>query len=214
VTDERPTADLPAHPIPTSHVLAKKDASHESSSSAVFTLSLVTLSYLIVAVLGIAAARPDYSHVRDTISQLGESGARLGRLTSYGVFVPVGMALAVVAYLAVPIDRDVALLAAALTAGYLGAGLFRCDPGAPSRGSWRQRVHNAFGRVQYLGGAYALYRLAVQAGPLTPAPALVVVIVSAVTFVPGQWRARGLLQRIAELTLFISLALSLRRSGA
>lgn len=179
-----------------------------------FALSLVTLSYLTVAVLGIASARPGYSHVRDTISQLGESGARFGRLTSYGVFVPVGVALAVLAYLSVPIDGDVALLAAALTAGYLGAGFFRCDPGAPSRGSLRQRVHNAFGRVQYLGGAYALYRLAVQAGPLTPAPALVVVLVSAVTLVPGNWRVRGLFQRIAELTLFISLALALRRTGA
>jgi hypothetical protein len=180
----------------------------------VFTLSLFTLSYLTVAVVGFAWARPDYSHVRDTISQLGESGARFGRLTSYGVFVPVGLTLAVLAYLAVPIDRDIALLAAALTAGYLGAGLFRCDPGAPSRGSSRQRIHNAFGRVQYLGGAYALYRLAVQAGPLTPAPALVVVLVSAVTLVPGHWRVRGLIQRVAELTLFISLALALWRSGA
>lgn len=179
-----------------------------------FALALATVSYLTVAVIGIAATRPDYSHVRDTISQLGESGARLGGPTSYAVFLPVGAALAVLAYLALAIDRDVALLAVCMAAGYLGAALFRCDPGAPSRGSWRQHVHNAFGRVQYLGGAYALYRLAIQAGPLTAAPVVVVVLVSAVTLVPGQWRARGLLQRIAELTLFISLSLALRRSGA
>jgi hypothetical protein len=174
-------------------------------------LALTTLLYLTVAVVGVSAARPDYSHLRDTISQLGESGARLGALTSYGVFLPVGAALLVLAYRALSIDTDVALLAACLATGYLGAALFRCDPGAPSRGTWRQQVHNACGRLEYLGGAYALYRLAVQAGPLTVAPAAVVVLVSAVTLVPGQWRVRGLAQRIAELTLFISLTLALRR---
>ena len=46
------------------------------------------------------------------------------------------------------------------------------------------------------------------------APPRWLILVSAVTFVPGQWRVRGLLQRIAELTLFISLALALWRSGA
>jgi hypothetical protein len=177
-------------------------------------LALATLSYLTAFVVGLAAARRDYSHVRDTISQLGESGARLGKLTSFAVFVPVGAAMALIAYLARPLDRDVALLACCLATGYLGAGLFRCDPGAPARGTWRQQLHNACGRVQYLGGAYALYRVAVQAGPLTAAPAVVVVVVCAATVVPGQWRVRGLVQRIAELTLFISLFLALRRSGA
>jgi len=175
-------------------------------------LALATLSYLAVAVLGLAAVRVDYSHVRDTISQLGESRARFGQLTSLAVFLPVGAALSVLSYLALSLDRDVALLAACLAVGYLGAGLFRCDPGSPSRGTWRQQVHNACGRVEYLGGAYALYRLAVQSGPLSFAPAAVVVLVSSVTFVPGQWRVRGLVQRVAELTLFISLTLALRRS--
>ncbi|MEY4507880.1 MAG: hypothetical protein RLZZ450_2 [Pseudomonadota bacterium] len=179
-----------------------------------FMLALATLLYLTVSVVGVSAARPDYSHVRDTISQLGETGARLGPLTSYGVFLPVGFALAVIAYFSLAIDRHVALLAASLATGYLGGALFRCDPGAPSRGTWRQQVHNLCGQAEYLGGAYALYRTAVQAGPLTAAPAVVVVLVSAINVVTGQSRVRGLLQRIAELTLFISLALALLRSGA
>lgn len=178
------------------------------------SLTLVTLSFLVASVVVAAAARPDYSHVRDTISQLGESGASYGRLVSYAVFLPVGAIMSIVAWLAVSLDRDVALLALCLAIGYLGAASFRCDPGAPSRGSFRQSVHNACGRVQYLGGAYALYRIAVQHGPLTAAPAIVVVLVSAVTLVPGQWRVRGLIQRIAELTLFVSLSLSLWRSGS
>jgi hypothetical protein len=179
-----------------------------------FTLALATLSYLTLAVVGLAAVRPGYSHIRDTISQLGEAGARFGRLTSYAVFLPVGVAMAGLAWVVLPRQREVGLLAVSLATGYLGAALFRCDPGSPSHGSFRQGLHNACGRMQYLGGAYALYRIAVKSGPLTAAPAVVIALVSAVTLMPGQWRVRGLVQRIAELTLFISLALALWRGGA
>ena len=67
--------------------------------------------------------------------------------------------------------------------------------------------------MQYLGGACALYVIASQHGPLTWAPAVVVVLASSLTFLSGPWRVRGLLQRVAELTLFLALALAIQRSA-
>jgi hypothetical protein len=174
-------------------------------------LVLGALLYLAVSVVLLAAARPDYSHVRDTISQLGESGAPRARRMSYGVFLPVGLALAFVSYALLSRSFDVALLAAGMAVGYLGAWLFPCDAGSPPWGTWRQVVHNCCGGVQYVVGGFALYRIRAQNGPLSWAPAAVIFCALVTPFALRRFGMLGLSQRVAELTLFISLALAIGR---
>jgi hypothetical protein len=53
----------------------------------------------------------------------------------------------------------VALLAFCVGAGYAVGGAFPCDPGLPRHGSWRQNIHDMGGLLEYVGGAYAIYRL-------------------------------------------------------
>jgi hypothetical protein len=159
----------------------------------------------------LAAARPGYSHVRDTISQLGESGAPRARWISYGVFLPVGITLVSVAYLLLSHSVDIALLAAALAVGYLGAWLFPCDAGSPAWGTWRQVAHNCCGGVQYVVGGFALYRIRAQHGPLSWAPAAVILFALLTPFVMRRFQLLGLMQRVAELTLFIALVLAIAR---
>ena len=176
-------------------------------------LAVIVQLYLFVAIVVLAALRKDYRQVRDTISQLGESGAPRARLTSYGVFLPVGLTLAVIAYRVRSLEADIALLALGLAVGYAGAAVFPCDPGAPRRGSWRQQLHTACGWFEYLAGAYALYRIWRPHGVLSWAPAAIVVLVITASSLWQRWRVRGIAQRVAELTLFVSLALALARTG-
>lgn len=167
--------------------------------------------YLFVGVTLLAALRPGYSHVSDTISELGERGAPRAKLTGLCVFLPVGLGLWQLGYLIGQRSGDLALLSFSLGVGYVIGGLFPPDYGLPRNGSWRQKLHNAGGLVEYLGGAYALYRLAPEhatLGPLFYATALFVPLTAATAFFKPFRPVRGLVQRIAEALLFGLLALS------
>ncbi len=148
-----------------------------------------------------------YRHVRHTISELGAHGTQSSRLVSTGVFLPVGVLLAVAAYLAWTTAPEAALLCACIATGYLSAAVFPCDVGSPMTGSTRQQLHNLGGAVEYLGGAYALYALyAVQGEPYRLAAVVVVVALVGIG-IDNAWR--GLIQRIAEFTLFAALLMAL-----
>lgn len=176
--------------------------------------------FLLAGVLWFGWRRSDYDHRRQTISELGEYGAPDGRLVSFGLFGPVGLALLAVGAPVLRSEQAAAfpagygLLAVALGVGYLGGALVPCDPGSPLAGSGRQKLHNLAGGVQYVGGAGALFlaadgptSLPTFLGPWLLGSAGVVALVALGLSVPALFPIRGLVQRVGELLLFGNLLL-------
>lgn len=174
-------------------------------------VTIVTASYLAFGIMRLGARKPGYRHVRDTISELGEVGDPNARLVAFGLFLPVGVALGIVALLVRETAPAAGSLALCIAIGYIVAAFAPCDRGSPLSGSTRQAVHNLGGAIEYAGGAAVLYRLAETGGTpfLVAAGAVVVAIV--VISVPALGAVRGLVQRIAEAALFGGLALALVR---
>jgi hypothetical protein len=85
-------------------------------------LTLAAAVYLSAALLILGSRKPAYSHRRQTISELGESGAPQAGLVAAGVFLPIGLAMLVTAWLARP----------------LGSGLPRSRSVSPSATSRRR----------------------------------------------------------------------------
>lgn len=180
------------------------------------SVSLVAL-YLLVGIIWFAGRRSGYSHIRHTISELGETGAPDSRLVSLGLFAPVGAGLLALAAMTLlgsgerEQGESFGLLAAAVGIGYLGAAIVPCDPGSPISGSPGQDLHNLVGGIEYLGGALVLFA-ASQSGDGTPwhswwlmASAAVVGIVAISLTVQAGSPGRGLVQRVGEVVLFGNL---------
>jgi len=178
-------------------------------------LALLALIYLFAALQVLGRRKPGYRHIGHSISEIGETGAPDQRFVAYGLFLPIGMAMGLVAWMVAPASPATAALAAAIAIGYLGAAQFPCDPGSPLAGSFRQAMHNLLGGVQYVGGALALMRLSeVQEVPFKAAGFILFGTVVILTFMPsGGKGVRGLVQRVGEVVLFGSLALSAWRLG-
>lgn len=125
------------------------------------TFGLALTGTLLLAGIGYFGWRkPAYSHWQYTISVLGEVGSPLSRLISYGLFLPVGLLLGLVAILTD--SPSVAGLSGCVGTGYIVAAFFPCDVGSTLSGSVRQQTHNAGGAVEYVGGAYWLTQISPQ----------------------------------------------------
>ncbi len=170
-------------------------------------LVLIASLYLAVAIVVLGKRKLHYSHIQHTISELAEIGSPVQRVTAYGVFLPVGLLLALVAYELRFSHGSQAILAACIAAGYLIAAFFPCDPGSPISGSLRQAIHNLGGAVQYAGGALALFRISESLGGPFQIAGLVAGIAMLLLSFPHRYR--GLVQRIAETCLFGGLLFSL-----
>jgi hypothetical protein len=168
--------------------------------------------------------KPGYSHLRHTISELGEIGSPVGRGVSYFGFVPIGILLwlfLLVAAKSLPHEpKEVFYLLSLVGAGYVGGAIFRCDPGAPFIGSWRNTFHNIFGVLEYLGaiGAFTTLKRSEFWSPLSElmeyAAGLLVICLWAISFAHP---LRGLVQRVAEATIFLGVVLMgwwIYRAGA
>ena len=104
-----------------------------------------------------AALRPDYSHVRSFISELGANGTSHATLMNYAGFVPAGLmlvAFGVALAAALPRDRLStvgAILVALFGAGVAADGIISCDPGCPQAGgSVENLLHNRIAPVAFL----------------------------------------------------------------
>jgi hypothetical protein len=172
-----------------------------------------TALFLVAGIHFFGRRRPAYSHLRHTISELGEQGAADMRGVSWGLFFPVGLALAWTWFTLAPSAPQVAALAAVIAIGYIGAALFPCDPGSPVQGSWRQTLHNIAGGVEYIGGAICLARLGSNQ-PLFMVLAGVVFVVATLLSAPFAARVRGLAQRVAECCLFGGLLAAMALAAA
>lgn len=177
------------------------------------SLACLVAGGLLVAVIVFGRRRSGYSHVRDTISELGEVGAPDQRRVGWGVFFPVGLGCLVLSVMASsasgppPLVAGTRLLAASLAAGYLVAALFPCDPGSPLQGSWRQGIHNLGGGAEYVGGAASLVVLASTLGQSALGAAAVVGLGTVALSLPGI-PGRGATQRVVESVLFGTLTIS------
>jgi len=176
-------------------------------------LVLFAATYLFFFLFALGHKKPNYSHVRHTISELGEIGAPHRQLVAVGVFAPVGVILLLAAYLTRSTAPESALLALCIAIGYLVAAMFPCDPGSPLSGTNRQAIHNLGGAVEYIGGAFALFRIAGLFGQPFQAMGFIVIGVAVAISLPVFSPVRGLIQRVAELCLFGGLALALWHSG-
>lgn len=176
-------------------------------------LTLAAAVYLSTALVVLGARKPGFSHLRHTISELGESGAPQCRLVAAGVFLPVGLGMLLAAWLARCLGPGMSALALCIAVGYLAAAAFPCDPGSPISGSWRQALHNLGGTVEYVGGALVLLQIAGQAGQPFRALGLAVLGAAIAISAPPLAKVRGLVQRVAELCLFGALALAAWRAS-
>lgn len=172
------------------------------------TISAAAAIYLFAFILALAPGKPQYSHIKHTISELGEVGAPRQQFVAFGLFLPVGVMLLVVAYRLFPASEAAAALALCIAIGYLVAVAFPCDPGSPVTGSARQGIHNLGGAIEYIGGGFALMALAETLGqPFKAAGFVVLGTAVALTILPAN-SVRGAVQRVGELGLFASLALA------
>ncbi|MCO5237897.1 MAG: DUF998 domain-containing protein [Chitinophagaceae bacterium] len=163
-----------------------------------------TTVFLIAGIIFFAARRPGYSHIRNTISELGEDNAPGADVVNMRLFLPAGVVLIWIG-IAGWNRMNGWELALCIGAGYTLSALFPCDPGAPLIGGFRQMMHNLAGLIEYGGGIYFLYKakhLLFSTGPVSSGLIVSVMTICAVLAPLPVFRWRGLLQRIMELILF------------
>lgn len=172
-----------------------------------FLLSLISTTLLLTGVLYFGWRKPAYSHLRHTISELGEEQSPVAHKVNIGLFLPVGLLLFGVAW-----QTDMSAmhgLATCLGLGYVVAAFFPCDVRSPVSGSGRQQLHNLGGAVEYIGGAYFLTQISTELTVLGANPfklgAGLVIAGAILLSLPIVLSVRGLVQRLIETVLFGSL---------
>lgn len=174
-------------------------------------VTVIAAIYLFVSLIVLAPKKLGYSHIKHTISEIGETGAHNQRFVAFGLFLPIGISLLIVAYLINTASPAAARLALCIAIGYIGAAVFPCDAGAPLYGTVSHTLHFSAGAVEYIGGAFALMTLAESLGePFEIAGYIVIGVAIALSF---PHPVRGLIQRIAEICLFGGLALAAWQVG-
>ena len=200
----------------------EKEESHIRCRCLSPSLISAAAAMMLIETLYFASLRPAYSHLSNTISELGETGAPQAHLVDFGFFLPVGLMVWLALWLThrhMP-GQDASLVLLALSglgAGYVLSAFFPCDPGAPLFGSWRTLVHNAAGLIDYGGVAvgfllFCRYCAGRKAAPeaATFAIAITFAIAGALGFLiftaafclPAALPVLGLIQRVLELVQF------------
>ena len=116
---------------------------------------------LWLSLIGVAGAmRPEFSHITDYISELGERGSTTELMMRYAAFEFTGFLYLCFACALLATFRTgwCATLAAGLIGldglGRMGAGVFPCDPGCDGVSS-SQDLHHLFATVGFLSGILA-----------------------------------------------------------
>jgi hypothetical protein len=184
---------------------------------------LVCLAAIMVLAGTICFARlqPGYSHISQTISELGATGSPHPQLVGFGFFLPVGLLVWLSLWLVhveVPdgeVSTTLALLSC-LGTGYALSAFFPCDSCAPFFGTWRTQVHNVLGFVDYAGtgiglllaARYFVRRKAVLQAIIFFVGGLLVLMGLALLSAQTAFRFRGSIQRVTEVVQFISVFLA------
>jgi hypothetical protein len=169
-----------------------------------FIICIIAVSFLTAGVIYFGNNINHYSHLKHTISELGETGSVFEKKVNYCLFLPVGILLAIVALL----EREninVMGLSLVLAVGYIVAAFFPCDPGSPSSGTWKQQLHNTGGFIQYAGSIYFIMKAGGQDHQLWIIPfttiGFIVIGCIIITSFPKN-PVRGLAQRMGEILIF------------
>jgi hypothetical membrane protein len=180
---------------------------------------MATAAILVLAeTFYFALQRSNYSHITNTISELGETGAPHACLVAFGFFLPVGLLVWLSLWLVYREASDryaaFALVAiAGLGAGYVVAAFFPCDPGAPLFGTWHTQIHNVVGFIDYSGTGigfllisrhFAGRNATFQAIAFLVAGLLVLLCVALLS-VEATFPIRGAIQRVAEVIQFMGV---------
>jgi hypothetical protein len=115
-----------------------------SRQSVPSTLVAVAAVMVLLGTLGFSSLQPSYSHITNTISELGETGAVHPHLVAYGFFLPVGLMVWLALWL---LHREadgkelsrVLLALSCLGTGYVASASFSCafcyrEEGRPTSG--------------------------------------------------------------------------------
>ena len=109
---------------------------------------------LVAAVILAAAGRPEYQHATQTISELGEVGARRAALMNYGGFLPYGLLVIALAFgLHAVVRRGSGdwlgpVLLGIYGLAYVAVAFAPCDPGCTGTSlSPHEKAHVLIGRV-------------------------------------------------------------------
>ena len=190
-------------------------------------LAVITTGYALLVIVAGAAVTPGYSHVRQYISELGASGAAYGELVSWAGFLPVGILLALLLVVALPVARvhgssrlGLLLFLGSQAIAYISAALAPCDLGCPAEGTATQDLHNLFGILTYMLAAVGLFLLS-RAPSLSSAgragfmaAGLLWLAAFFLMLAPGLQPWSGLMQRAAETILWLAvLYIAFRMTG-
>jgi hypothetical protein len=169
-----------------------------------FFICCISLVYLTIGILYFGIKKKGYSHLKDTISELGETGGNYEKSVGFGLFLPTGTLLSIIALLEKE-NTNTMFLALVMAIGYIVAAFFPCDKGSPSSGTWKQQIHNLGGFIQYAGSIFFIFKVSENDLELWFIPfktiGLIIIACVIITSIPKN-KVRGLAQRIAELLLF------------
>jgi hypothetical protein len=169
-------------------------------------ISIFSFVYLAIGIIYFGSKKRHYNHIKDTISELAETGSDDEKLVSYALFLPVGVLLFVVGFASQ--NEILKGLSFCLGTGYVATAFFPCDAGSPLTGSGRQTVHNIAGVIEYAGGLFFLWQAAEKNtqfffGTYKTIAVFVMIGILIISFPKNP--VRGLVQRITELLLFASV---------
>lgn len=190
-------------------------------------LAVMTTGYALLVIVAGAAVTPGYSHVRNYISELGASGAAYGELVSWAGFLPVGILIALLLIVALPVTRvrgssrlGLLLFLGSQAIAYVSSALAPCDLGCPMEGTATQNLHNLFGVLTYMLAAVGLFLLSLAPSLFRTGRTGFMIagfLWLAAFFLmldPGLQPWTGLMQRVAESILWLAvLYIAFRMTG-
>ncbi len=178
----------------------------------------MALFYPLV-VYGGASLKADYSHVSQYISELNAIGSAWSWQIGYLGFLPLGLLGFLLLLVVAPraglngISRIGCWLLVGEPIAYASSALAPCDLGCPTTGSLSQDAHNLLAVVTLLMTTLGLVLLSFnnRLGPAKRAGwlglAVMYIALYTLALVPDLAEWRGLLQRLAEGTLYGALCL-------
>jgi len=164
--------------------------------------------FLIFSLWYFGSARPEYSHIQHTISELAESQSITEKIVSYAVFLPVGIAMVFISIFSYS-NEPALLFSISLAIGYCAAAIFPIDQGAPLFGTWKNVIHNLSAGVSYVLALGGFEYLAREFGfPYSLGKFLIMAFIASM-YIPIMRKFRGLFQRVSEVGIFSALIICL-----
>ncbi|MGH8054800.1 MAG: DUF998 domain-containing protein [Stenotrophomonas sp.] len=186
------------------------------------TLLIASILYVVAFYFVGSALKPGYSQLSNFVSEYNATGTAWAGTLTYGGFLATAVLLSAFLICARPLahvsggSRLGFWLLWSLPASFLLGALAPCDAGCPFEGSTSQLLHNLFAILAYVGMGASIFLMSF-APNFKPFPwrrtfLLLTGIAFPVMFVlmvqPDVSPWRGLLQRLLDIAMALSLLLS------